>query len=114
MVMTDIEPTVEDSSATHGAGGRASVPLLPVAAGATALAVCCGVPVLVSLGVAGAIVGLSAGSWIAIALGSLAAVVGVVRWHRRRTCRAAVVGTCRSVAASGAGSRTSGQCNDVR
>jgi len=113
-VITDIEPTVDSSPASHGASGRTRVPLLPAAAGAAALAVCCGLPILASLGVAGAIVGLSTGSWIAVALTSIAAVIGVLRSRRRRTCPSAVVDSRSSVAAPGAGSRALGQHEDVR
>lgn len=70
------------SATTRTAPGRGS--LVPLAAGATALGVCCGLPLLASLGVAGVITGLSVGSWIAVVVASLAAVIGVLRWRRRR------------------------------
>jgi len=70
------------SSTTRTALGRGS--LVPVAAGATALGVCCGLPLLASFGVAGVITGVSLGSWIAVVVASLAAVIGVLRWRRWR------------------------------
>jgi len=52
---------------------------------------CCGIPVLLSAGVTGSIVGISLGSWVLIALGL--ATVAFVVWRRRErrhlACRAA-------------------------
>ncbi len=64
----------------------AAPPVAAVAAFAGVLGLCCGLPVLLSLGVLGAIAGLSFQSWALIGLGLLVAVVGGVRWiNRRRT-----------------------------
>lgn len=60
--------------------------ILPLAAGATAFGVCCGLPLLASAGVAGVVAGLGAGSWIAVAVAPLIAIAGLVRWRRRPTC----------------------------
>lgn len=46
------------------------------------MGLCCGVPILASVGVAGAIAGIGFGSWIVIALACVVAVVGVIRWRR--------------------------------
>lgn len=59
---------------------------LPLAAGATAFGVCCGLPLLASAGVAGVAAGLGARSWIAVAVASLIAIAGVIRWRRRPSC----------------------------
>jgi hypothetical protein len=94
--------TERDRSSTRTALGRRS--LVPVAAGATALGVCCGLPLLASLGVAGVITGLGIGSWIAVVVASLAAVIGALRWRRRRvSCetKRADAGTGSSSAAIG-------------
>lgn len=64
--------------------------LAPVAAGAAALGLCCGLPLLASLGAAGVIAGLGVGSWIAVAVASIVATIGVLRWRRRRHCAIAV------------------------
>jgi hypothetical protein len=63
--------------------------LAPVAAGAAAIGLCCGVPLLASFGVVGVIAGLGVGSWIAVALASVVAAIGVLRWRRRSRCRVA-------------------------
>lgn len=78
MTETNTSPT------TRTAPGRGS--LVPVAAGAAALGVCCGLPLLGSLGVAGMIAGLGLGSWIAVAVASFVAVIGVLRWRGQRSC----------------------------
>lgn len=61
----------------------------PVVAIAGAVGLCCGLPVLLSLGVLGAAAGLSRQSWALIGLGLVLAVLGWVRLarHRRSTGR---------------------------
>jgi len=49
-----------------------------------ALGLCCGLPVLLSLGLLGAFAGLSLGSWALIALGLAIAAFGLWRRHERR------------------------------
>jgi len=49
---------------------------------AVGLGVCCGLPVLASLGVLGAIAGLSMSNWALIAIGVVGAVIGAWRWWR--------------------------------
>ena len=71
-------------------GPRRRRPLHPLAAGAAAFGVCCGLPLLGSLGVAGALVGLGAGSRIAVADASIVAVIGALRWRRQRTCHSSI------------------------
>lgn len=56
----------------------------PIAAVAGALGLCRGLPVLLSLGVLGAIAGWSLQSWAPITLGLVLAAVGWTRWARRR------------------------------
>ena len=56
----------------------------PIAAAAGAVGLCCGVPLLLSLGVLGAVAGISVQSWVLIALGLMLGVVGAARWSRRR------------------------------
>lgn len=56
----------------------------PIAAIAGVLGLCCGLPVLVSLGVMGAVAGLSLQSWALIGLGLVLAVVGGAPRARRR------------------------------
>lgn len=56
----------------------------PIAAVAGALGLCCGLPVLLSLGVLGAVAGLSLQSWALIGLGLVLAVVGWARWANNR------------------------------
>ncbi len=56
----------------------------PIAAAAGALGLCCGLPVLLSLGVAGAIAGWSLQSWALIGLGLVLAVLGWARISRGR------------------------------
>jgi len=55
----------------------------PIAAVAGALGLCCGLPVLFSLGVMGAITGLSVQNWALIGLGLGLAALGWVRILRR-------------------------------
>ena len=50
---------------------------------AVAFGVCCGFPILVSVGVVGAIAGLSLGSWTVIAVGVGIATVRLWRFARR-------------------------------
>lgn len=70
--------------------GRRRRPLHPLAAGAAAFGVCCGLPLLGSLGFAGALVGLGAGSSIAVVVASILAVTGALRWRRQRTCHSSI------------------------
>ena len=59
----------------------------PIAAVAGAFGLCCGLPVLLSFGVLGAIAGWSLQSWALIGLGLVLAAVGWARWARRRRDR---------------------------
>ena len=61
----------------------------PIAAVAGVLGICCGLPVLLSIGVVGAIAGWSLQSWVLIGLGLALAAAGATRWARRRdrTCQ---------------------------
>lgn len=54
---------------------------------AVGLGVCCGLPVLASLGVLGAIAGLSTRSWFLVATGVTAVAIGSWRWWHRRAPR---------------------------
>lgn len=56
--------------------------IAPLAAGASVLGICCGLPLLASAGVLGAIAGIGLGSWIIVALAAAVAVVGLARWRR--------------------------------
>ncbi len=56
----------------------------PVAAVLGAVGLCCGLPVLLSVGVLGAVVGLSLQSWALIGAGLVLAVLGWTTWPRRR------------------------------
>ncbi len=56
----------------------------PIAAVAGVLGICCGLPVLLSIGVVGAIAGWSLQSWVLIGLGLALAAAGATRWARRR------------------------------
>jgi threonine/homoserine/homoserine lactone efflux protein len=49
-----------------------------------ALGLCCGLPVLLSLGFLGAFAGLSLGSWVLLALGLATVAFAVWRRHQRR------------------------------
>ena len=51
---------------------------------AVGLGVCCGLPVLASLGVLGAIAGLSIRSSVLVAIGAGGAVTGAWHWWHRR------------------------------
>ena len=55
-----------------------------IAALAGAIGLCCGLPVLFSLGIAGAIAGWSLQSWVLIGLGLVLATAGWARWARGR------------------------------
>lgn len=70
--------------------GRRRRPLNPLVAGAATFGVCCGLPLLGSLGFADAVVGLGTGSRIAVVVASILAVIGALRWHRQRTCHSSV------------------------
>jgi hypothetical protein len=72
-------------------GDRTAV-LAPVAVVAGALGLCCGLPILLSLGVVGAIAGWSLQSWVRVGIGLALAVIGGLRYlhylnSRRRTSR---------------------------
>lgn len=58
--------------------------IAPVAALAGMLGLCCGLPLLASVGVLGAVAGVSVRNWVLIGLGLLLAVVGWALWARRR------------------------------
>ncbi len=62
--------------------------IAPFAAVAGVLGPCCGVPVLLSLGVLGAIAGLSVQSWVLIGAGLVLAAVAVVGLATHRGGRA--------------------------
>lgn len=53
---------------------------------AVGLGACCGLPLLASAGVFGAAAGVGLGSWLIVAVGASAVVVGVVR-RRQRSAR---------------------------
>lgn len=57
----------------------------PIAALAGVLGVCCGLPVLLSLGALGAFAGASMQSWALVAVGFLLAVAGGIRWARQQS-----------------------------
>lgn len=63
----------------------------PIAAVAGMLGLCCGLPVLLSIGAVGTVVGWSLQSWALIGLGLAVAAIGWARWTRSRraddTCR---------------------------
>jgi hypothetical protein len=69
----------------------------PIAAVAGVLGLCCGLPVLLSIGMVGTIGGWSLQSWALIGVGLAAAAVGWARWARSRrdddTCRRPVSST---------------------
>lgn len=54
--------------------------IAPITAAAGVIGLCCGLPVLLSLGVLGAVAGLSLQSWVLIGLGL---GLGVLGWARR-------------------------------
>lgn len=59
-------------------------PFAAIAAVGGVLGLCCGLPVLLSLGVLGAVSGLSVSSWALITLGLALAALGGARWVRGR------------------------------
>ena len=56
--------------------------IAPLAAGASVLGICCGLPLLASAGALGAIAGIGLGSWLIVLVAAAVAVVGLARWHR--------------------------------
>ncbi len=56
----------------------------PIAAVASAVGLCCGLPVVLSTGIAGAIAGWSLQSWTLSGLGIVLTGVGWARWPRGR------------------------------
>jgi len=60
----------------------------PVAAVVGAVGICCGLPVLLSLGVLGAVAGVSLQSWALIGVGLVLVVLGWVTRVRRGRCPA--------------------------
>ncbi len=58
----------------------------PVAAVVGAVGICCGLPVLLSLGVLGAVAGMSLQSWALIGVGVVLVVLGWVTRVRRWRC----------------------------
>lgn len=58
--------------------------IAPIAALAGALGLCCGLPILISLGIVGAIAGPSLQSWALIGLGLVLATLGWTRMVRDR------------------------------
>ena len=59
-----------------------ATPVIAIAGVAGVLGLCCGLPVLLSLGVLGTLAGLSLQSWALIGVGLVVAVVGAARWMR--------------------------------
>lgn len=57
----------------------------PIAALAEVLGLCCGLPVLLSMGVLGAFAGASLQSWALVAVGLVLAVAGGMRWARHQS-----------------------------
>ena len=60
------------------------VTLGPIAAVAGVLGLCCGLPVLLSIGAVGTVVGWSLQSWALIGVGLAVAAIGWARWARSR------------------------------
>ncbi|UUW87745.1 hypothetical protein [Pimelobacter simplex] len=56
-----------------------------------AVGICCGLPVLLSLGLLGAVAGMSLQSWALIGVGLVLVVLGWVTRVRRRRCPASDV-----------------------
>jgi hypothetical protein len=54
---------------------------VPAAVCAAQLGVCCGLPLLASAGVLGAVAGIGLGSWLVVIVAAAVVVVGVVRWR---------------------------------
>ena len=73
-------------------GDRTAV-LAPVAVLAGALGLCCGLPILFSVGVVGAVAGWSLQSWVLVSIGLALAAIGSIRYlnSRRRTSREEVL-----------------------
>ena len=86
--------TETETLSTDPKEGRRRRPLNPLVAGAAAFGVCCGLPLLGSLGFAGAVVGLGAGSRIGVVVASTLAVIGVLMWRRHRTGHPSKSTTC--------------------
>ncbi|GIM62314.1 hypothetical protein Pve01_91780 [Planomonospora venezuelensis] len=63
----------------------------PVAAVLGAVGICCGLPVLLSLGVLGAVAGMSLQSWALIGVGLVLVALWWVTRVRRRRCPASDV-----------------------
>ncbi len=55
-----------------------------IALGVVSMGVCCGLPVLLSAGLLGALAGIGLGSWLVIAAGLFVAAGGAARWYQRR------------------------------
>lgn len=67
--------------------GRERDAFFPLTVGVAAIGVWCGLLLLGSIGAAGLIAGLGAGSWIVPAIASSTVFVGVRQWRRSRSCR---------------------------
>lgn len=63
--------------------GERGTTITAVAAAGGVLGVCCALPVLFSLGVAGAVAGLSVSSWALVGLALVLAAFAGARWVRR-------------------------------
>lgn len=63
----------------------------PVVAVVGAVGICCGLPMLLSLGLLGAVAGMSLQSWALIGVGLVLVVLGWVTRVRRRRCPASDV-----------------------
>lgn len=73
--------------------GKPRSTIVPLAAGVSVLGVCCGLPLLASAGVLGAITGVGLGSWLIAAVATAVGLVGVVWWRRTAaSCPAPVLG----------------------
>ncbi len=57
----------------------------PLAAGAAMLGLCCGLPLLASVGAAGVVSGIGVGSWLIAGVASAVVVIGIVRWRQQRS-----------------------------
>jgi hypothetical protein len=63
--------------------------IAPFAAVAAMGGLCCGLPLLASIGAAGAIAGIGIGSWFVVALAAVVVTIGLIRWRRTAsTCPA--------------------------
>jgi len=65
-----------------------------LAAGAAVLGICCGLPLLATLGALGFLAGLSMTSWVLVVLGAVAAVIGGWTFSGRRRRTAADPSAC--------------------